>query len=71
MQTGRILSVDSRGNVQLQLVDRVIDAQVLSGGVHIGSRVSGPMDEGIQTWTCSMNRKVIVRVCTKPAVQAA
>lgn len=71
MQTGRILSVDSRGNVQLQLVDRVIDAQVLSGGVHIGSRVSGPMHDGIQTWICSLNRTVVVSVYSKPASEAA
>ena len=71
MQTGRILSIDSRGNLQLQLPDRVIDAQVLNGGVHIGSRVSGPMQAGIQTWTCSLNRTILVNVQSDAASAAA
>ncbi|MDB6163910.1 MAG: hypothetical protein JWL98_1342 [Xanthomonadaceae bacterium] len=66
METGRILSIDPRGIVQVQLIDRVIEAQIMSGGAHIGDRINGPMQPGIQTWICSLNRTVVVNVQMQP-----
>ena len=70
MNAARIISVNSRGTIQVQHGGRVIAAQVMTGGVHIGGLVDGPMEAGIQTWLCSDRRVIVVDVqpCSIPAV---
>jgi hypothetical protein len=62
MKTGRIISIDSHGVIQVQLGDGVLEAQIMSGGAHIGDHVNGLMQTGIQSWTRSLNGTLIVNI---------
>jgi hypothetical protein len=71
MKKGRILSIDSLGIAQVQLNDRVLEARIVTGDAHIGDRVSGPMESGIQTWTCPLSRRIVVQVLPQSAPKGA
>jgi hypothetical protein len=62
MQIGTIVHISSRGIVDVQLADRLVHAQILSGGGHPGDLVLGLMKPGVCSWTNPTNRRMVVDV---------
>jgi hypothetical protein len=62
MQIGTIIKIDSHGRITVQLADRVVHAQVLSGGGQRGDQVEGYMTPGLCTWINTPHRRMIVDV---------
>ena len=62
MHIGSILRIGSHGEVDIQLSDRVVHAQIMSGGGNRGDRVEGHMSPGIQTWSMPPFRTMLVTV---------
>jgi hypothetical protein len=62
MQIGTILHIDAHGRVTVQLAERVVHAQILSGGGQRGDSVQGPMKPGLRTWMNTVHRRMIVDV---------
>ena len=62
MQIGTILHIDAHGRVTVQLDERIVHAQILSGGGQRGDFVEGLMQPGVCTWTNTLHRRMIVDV---------
>lgn len=62
MQIGTIIHIDSRGRVSVQCPDRVVHAQILSGGGQRGDQVEGYMKPGLCSWMITQRRRMIVDV---------
>ena len=61
MHIGSILRIGSRGEIEVQLQDRVVHARIMSGGGNPGDRVEGYMSPGIRTWATA-SRTMLVNV---------
>jgi hypothetical protein len=62
MHIGSILRIGSHGEVAIQLSDRVVHAQIMTGGGNLGDLVEGHMSPGIQTWSMPPFRTMLVNV---------
>ena len=62
MQIGTILHIDSHGLVDVQLANRVVHAQILTGGGQRGDRVEGYMKPGVCSWINTPHRRMVVEV---------
>lgn len=62
MQIGTIVHINSRGIVDVQLADRLVHAQILTGGGQRGDMVLGFMTPGVCSWTNPQNRRMVVEV---------
>ena len=61
MHIGSILRIGSRGEIEVQLQDRVVHARIMSAGGNPGDRVEGYMSPGIRTWA-TVSRTMLVNV---------
>jgi hypothetical protein len=66
MQIGTILHIDSRGIVDVQLANRIVHAQILSGGGQAGDQVEGYMSPGVYSWINTPHRRMVVEVLGQP-----
>jgi len=62
MHIGSILRIRYHGEIDIQLSDRVVHAQIISGGGNPGDLVEGHMSPGIHTWSISPSRTMLVTV---------
>jgi hypothetical protein len=62
MQIGTILHVDSCGIVAVQLLNRVVRAQILVGGGQCGDHVEGYMQPGLCSWLNTAHQRMVVDV---------
>ena len=59
---GSILRIRYHGEIDIQLSDRVVHAQIISGGGNPGDLVEGHMSPGIHTWSIPPSRAMLVTV---------
>lgn len=62
MHIGSILRIGSRGEIDVQLQERVVHAQIVSGGGNLGDLVEGHMSPGVHTWSMPPYRTMLVKV---------
>jgi hypothetical protein len=62
MHIGSILRISFHGEVDVQLSDRVVHAQIITGGGNPGDLVEGHMSPGLHTWSMPPYRTMLVTV---------
>lgn len=62
METGTVVSIDCHGHMRLQLPQRIVHAEIMTGGANIGESIEGYMQPGVRIWMNLSHRSMIVNV---------